>query len=181
MIGKGPYLRSKDSKTVLEIQKQNPLRRTTPIQTLSLFSFPFRAVTGSRPTFIYGTVGERGLAHGAWSAVAATSGVQEWLRPRGVSAPHGTVPVSRWSDSGTPPWRRSGSGHPCGGTETGPNRADARRKSSNRMHWLEGPPRMAVAGLKLRGRGCHRSSVCFDDGRRQFTNVSRLLQQPQLS
>jgi hypothetical protein len=39
------------------------------------------------------------LAHGAWSAVAATSGAQEWLRPRGVSAPHGTVP-SRRSDSG---------------------------------------------------------------------------------
>jgi hypothetical protein len=29
-----------------------------------------------------------------------TSGVRSYLRPRGVSAPHGTVPVSGWSISG---------------------------------------------------------------------------------
>jgi hypothetical protein len=40
---------------------------------------------------------------------------------------------------------------------------------------------MAVDGLKLREQGRLRSSLCFDDGRRQFTNGSRLLQQPQLS
>jgi hypothetical protein len=95
-IGKGVIdLRSKH----IGISPQTRQCPLTPTQTPSLFSFPFRAVKGSRPTFIYGTVGERGLAHGAWSAVAATSGAQEWLRPRGVSAPHGTVP-SRRSDSG---------------------------------------------------------------------------------
>jgi hypothetical protein len=49
-----------------------------------------------------------------------------WNRP---GVPQGLTP-------GMPSWRRGDSGHPCGGTETGSNRADARRKSeSNRYTW----------------------------------------------
>jgi hypothetical protein len=88
------------------------------------------------------------LAHGAWSAVAATSGVLELAPARGVSAPHVTVPVSCWR------WLRGhlrgagvGSGHPCGGTETGPNRADARIESTFRCRGLTGHRLMHGRGL----------------------------------
>jgi hypothetical protein len=84
------------------------------------------------------------------------AGCWSWLRPRGVSAPRGTVPVSCWS------WLRGhlrgagvGSGHPCGGTETGSNRADARRKSGNRYALAGvGSACMAVEGLNS-GNGEH--------------------------
>ena len=79
---------------------------TTPIQTPSLFSFPFRAVTGSRPKLIYGTVGERGLAPGAWSAVAATSGVLELAPAPWRLCPTWNRPgVLLEMAPGTPPWR----------------------------------------------------------------------------
>jgi hypothetical protein len=56
------------------------------------------------------------------------AGCWGYLRPRGVSAPHGTVPVSCWGYlRGHLRGAGVGSGHPCGGTEAGPNRADAWR------------------------------------------------------
>jgi hypothetical protein len=84
------------------------------------------------------------------------AGCWSWLRPRGVSAPHGTVPVSCWS------WLRGhlrgagvGSGHPCGGTETSPNRADARRKSTAAMHRLELAPHVWRLRAETPGNGEH--------------------------
>jgi hypothetical protein len=100
------------------------------------------------------------LGRGVWrmglGVLSRPAGCWSWLRPRGVSAPHGTVPVSCWR------WLRGhlcgagvGSGHPCGGTETGPNRADARRKSSNRYALAGvGSACMAVEGLNS-GNGEH--------------------------
>jgi hypothetical protein len=84
-----------------------------------------------------------GEGFGAWGLVAYAkpAGCWSWLRPRCVSAPHGTVPVSCWR------WLRGHlrgagaiSGHPCGGTETGPNRADARRSLKATIHRLELAP-----------------------------------------
>jgi hypothetical protein len=89
MIGKGAvFYDPKDSKnSARNPEKQNPLKRTMPIQTLSLFlSFSSR----NRPPshiHLWDGWGE-GLAHGAWSAVAATSGVLELAPGPVASLPH---------------------------------------------------------------------------------------------
>jgi hypothetical protein len=107
---------------------------------------PLESRIGSRPTFIYGTVGERGLAHGAWSAVAATSGAQEWLRPRGVSAPRGTVP-SRRSDSGDLRGAGVAPATHVGGQRRAPTGRMPGESPATAMHWLELAPHV----WRLRG------------------------------
>jgi hypothetical protein len=69
------------------------------------------------------------------------AGCRSYLRPRGVFAPRGTVPVSGWSYlRGHLRGAGAISGHPCGGTETGSNRAGARRSLKATMHGLELSP-----------------------------------------
>jgi hypothetical protein len=65
------------------------------------------SVTGSRPTFVMGTVGERGLAHGAWRAIT-TSGVSELSPAPWRLCPTWNRPGVRLELSpGTPTWRWS--------------------------------------------------------------------------
>jgi hypothetical protein len=105
-------------------------------------------VTGSRPHItLYGDgwgegFGARGLAcyHDQRGAGGSSA-------PRGVSAPRGTVPVSCWRvlRGHLRGWRVLR--HPCGGTEAGPNRADARIGSTFRCRGLPGRRLMHGRGL----------------------------------
>jgi len=143
----------------------------TPTQTPSLFfSFPFRAFIGSRPTFIYGTVGERGLAHGAWRAIT-TSGVLEGPPPPWRLCPTWNRPgVLLEGPPRTPPWLE-GPPPPMWGDGDGPQQGGCPEKSNNHVHCWRVLRVNNGCRTGLRERGCHRSSLCFDDGRRQFTNV----------
>jgi hypothetical protein len=87
------------------------------------------------------------LAYGAWSAVAATSGAQEWLRPRGVSAPRGTVP-SRRSDSGDLRGAGVAPATHVGGQRRAPTGRMPGESPATAMHWLELAPHV----WRLRGR-----------------------------
>jgi hypothetical protein len=92
------------------------------------------------------------LGRGVWrmglGVLSRPAGCRSYLRPRGVSAPHGTVSVSCWSYlRGHLRGAGAISGHPCGGTEAGPNRADARIGSTFRCRGLPGRRLMHGRGL----------------------------------
>jgi hypothetical protein len=100
-----------------------------------------RAVTGSRPKLIYGTVGERGLAHGAWSLMRNQRGAGVGSGPV-ASLPHmepSRCPAGDGSGDTSVALELAPATH-VGGTETGPNRADARGRSTAAIHWLELAP-----------------------------------------
>jgi len=90
--------------------------------------------------FVWGRLG-RGVWRMGLGVLSRPAGCRSYLRPCGVSAPYGTVPVSGWSYlRGHLRGAGAISGHPCGGTETGSNRADARRSLKATMHGLELSP-----------------------------------------
>jgi hypothetical protein len=149
-----------------------------PNQTPLSFFFIHRAVTCSHPNIVImgwrrGGFGVRAGAEPLGICVAgypdihlyvpalrgATLGRCRGLPGQGVHRPRDTRAI------------------PHRGLGSGPDRAEARRSRK--------PPYIARLGMYgdclggLWERGCLRSSLCFDDGRRQFTNVFRLLQQPQ--
>jgi hypothetical protein len=102
---------------------------TTTTTTGNQPKTPRTSRIGSRPHITcMGTVGRGGLAHGAWRAITTSGVLGLSPAPWRLCPTCETVPVSCWGYlRGHLRGAGAISGHPCGGIEAGPNRADAWR------------------------------------------------------